>query len=103
MRKYTFRKLMNDLHLWLGVGSGIILFIVCFTGCILAFEKEIVFLFDKEDYYSEKIGNRVPFDRLIDSLEGNDTIVKDFIFYGEENRNHQFTLLTKKQIEKSKG
>lgn len=94
---------MNDLHLWLGVGSGIILFIVCFTGCILAFEKEIVLLFDKEDYYSEKIGNRVPFDRLIDSLEGNDTIVKDFIFYGEENRNHQFTLLTKKQIEKSKG
>jgi len=35
------RKLFNDLHLWLGIGAGLILFVVCLTGTILAFEEEI--------------------------------------------------------------
>ncbi len=35
------RKLFNDVHLWLGIGAGLILFVVCLTGSILAFEKEI--------------------------------------------------------------
>ncbi|MDE3743279.1 PepSY-associated TM helix domain-containing protein [Maribacter polysaccharolyticus] len=103
MKKFTFRKLINDLHLWLGIGSGIVLFVVCLTGTILAFETELVSFFDREDHYSEKQGERVPFDRLIHTLQGNDTLVKEFIFYGAENRNHRFTLLTKEQIENSNG
>lgn len=45
---YTFRKLINDIHLWLGIGSGIIIFLVCFSGTILAFEHEIKHLFSNE-------------------------------------------------------
>lgn len=37
----TFRKVNNWLHLWLGLGSGIIVFIVCITGCIWVFNEEI--------------------------------------------------------------
>lgn len=37
----TFRKLINTIHLWLGLASGAILIIVAATGCILAFEDEI--------------------------------------------------------------
>lgn len=36
-----FRKIIQRIHLWLGFVSGILLFIVAFTGCILAFEDEI--------------------------------------------------------------
>ncbi|WP_236970849.1 PepSY-associated TM helix domain-containing protein [Membranihabitans marinus] len=36
-RKYTWRTFFNDIHLWLGVGSGLILFIVCLSGTILTF------------------------------------------------------------------
>ena len=39
--KYTFRKLMNDLHLWLGIASSLVLFVVCLTGTIYTFKKEI--------------------------------------------------------------
>jgi uncharacterized iron-regulated membrane protein len=39
--KYSLRKLINDLHLWMGIGSGIILFIVCLTGTIYTFRAEI--------------------------------------------------------------
>ncbi len=35
------RRINNWLHLWLGLFSGIIVFIVSITGCIYSFEKEI--------------------------------------------------------------
>ncbi len=36
-----FRKLMNDLHLWLGIASSLVLFVVCLTGTIYTFKTEI--------------------------------------------------------------
>ncbi|GAB4025837.1 PepSY-associated TM helix domain-containing protein [Spirosoma koreense] len=35
------KKLVGKLHLWLGLASGLLVFIVATTGCILAFEQEI--------------------------------------------------------------
>lgn len=35
------RKISAKLHLWLGLLSGIIVFIVCITGCMYAFKDEI--------------------------------------------------------------
>ncbi|RKD17083.1 peptidase [Pelobium manganitolerans] len=40
----TFRKINNWLHLWLGLISGIIVLIVCVTGCIWVFNDEITAL-----------------------------------------------------------
>lgn len=37
----TFKKLVNQLHLYLGLISGLVVFLVSVTGCILAFEQEI--------------------------------------------------------------
>ena len=37
----TVKKLVGKLHLWLGLSSGLLVFIVATTGCILAFEQEI--------------------------------------------------------------
>ncbi|MBD2754601.1 PepSY-associated TM helix domain-containing protein [Spirosoma validum] len=37
----TVKKLIGQLHLWLGLSSGLLVFIVATTGCILAFEHEI--------------------------------------------------------------
>ncbi len=47
-KAYTFRKFMTDVHLWLGLASGIILFLVCFSGTMLVFEKEIESIFAEE-------------------------------------------------------
>lgn len=47
-KKYTVRKFINDIHLWLGIGSGIILLIICLTGTILTFEEEIKGFFAEE-------------------------------------------------------
>lgn len=37
----TFRKACAKLHLWFGLLSGIVVFIVCITGCMYAFKDEI--------------------------------------------------------------
>lgn len=35
------RSLFNDIHLWLGIGSGLIIFVVCLTGTVYTFSSEI--------------------------------------------------------------
>ncbi|MEJ4087351.1 PepSY-associated TM helix domain-containing protein [Galbibacter orientalis] len=39
--KSIFRIINDEIHLWLGLISGIIVFIVSITGCFYAFEREI--------------------------------------------------------------
>lgn len=46
--KMTFKKTIGVLHLWMGLSSGIIVFIVAITGCLYAFQEEIQNL--TEDY-----------------------------------------------------
>lgn len=36
-----WRKFFNDIHLWLGIASGLVLFVVCLTGTIYTFKKEV--------------------------------------------------------------
>lgn len=37
----TFKKITHQLHLWLGLTSGLVVFIVSITGCLYAFKTEI--------------------------------------------------------------
>lgn len=37
----SFKKIIGKLHLWLGLGSGLVVLFLGITGCILAFEIEI--------------------------------------------------------------
>ncbi|PUZ27207.1 Uncharacterized iron-regulated membrane protein [Chitinophaga costaii] len=41
VKKYNFRKFCNDVHLWLGMASSIVLFVICLTGTIFVFHTEI--------------------------------------------------------------
>lgn len=43
-----FKRINNWLHLWLGLISGIIVVIVCLTGCIWVFNEEITGLLEPE-------------------------------------------------------
>ncbi|MBO9727519.1 MAG: PepSY domain-containing protein [Chitinophaga sp.] len=46
--KSLFRIIVEKLHLWLGLGSGIIVLIVSITGCLFVFQQEI------NNYYYRK-------------------------------------------------
>lgn len=40
-KKIWFRKITGWLHLWLGLTSGLVVFIIAVTGCLYAFQDEI--------------------------------------------------------------
>jgi uncharacterized iron-regulated membrane protein len=46
--KSLFRIIVEKLHLWLGLGSGIVVLIVSVTGCLFVFQQEI------NNYYYRK-------------------------------------------------
>lgn len=69
-QKYGFRKLMNDLHLWLGIASSLILFIVCLTGTIYVFKTEIEEWLEPQKYRIEKTHEQqLSIDQLIKITE----------------------------------
>ena len=37
----TAKKVIGKLHLWLGLASGLVVFVVALTGCLYAFQAEI--------------------------------------------------------------
>ncbi|MBK9509289.1 MAG: PepSY domain-containing protein [Cytophagaceae bacterium] len=37
----TFKKIIGKIHLWLGLSTGLVVFVVSITGCLYAFQKEI--------------------------------------------------------------
>ncbi|MDM1359878.1 PepSY-associated TM helix domain-containing protein [Myroides marinus] len=71
-KKYSFRQLMNDLHLWLGIGSSIVLFIVCLTGTIYTFKSEIQSMMAPEMYKLTEVKDEVlPINELKEFVESS--------------------------------
>ena len=94
-KTYTIRKFINDVHLWLGLASGIILFLVCLSGTILAFEHEIKDVFADElviDPKGEKISVAVLKEKITTENSGVLTSIsipeasdKAYVFTVKEN------------------
>ncbi|MDC6389334.1 PepSY-associated TM helix domain-containing protein [Maribacter sp. PR1] len=93
MKGYTFRKLLNDLHLWLGLGSGIILFLVCLSGTLLTFEDEIKELFLEEIVVQPVEGKKQSIAELKSSLE-KEGIVSSVTIRADIHEPYQFSVKT---------
>lgn len=65
------RSWVNDIHLWLGLASGIILFVVCLTGTIYTFSAEIKEFLAPETYSVEvpENGNILEAEKLINIVK----------------------------------
>ncbi|WP_347814824.1 PepSY-associated TM helix domain-containing protein [Aequorivita marisscotiae] len=74
-KKYTLRKFINDVHLWLGIGSGIVLLIICLTGTVLTFEQEIKGLF-AEEITVLPTRNALPIENLTKSLSNEGEVLR---------------------------
>jgi len=67
----SFKKLIGKMHLWLGLSSGLVVFIVGITGCLYAFIEEIKPLVYKNRMYVEipVSAQRLPVESLIANAE----------------------------------
>lgn len=61
----SFRKITGQLHLWLGLVSGLVVLVVTVTGALMVFREELEHLFSHKFYYVEKqTAQRLPLDEL---------------------------------------
>lgn len=65
--KSRFRRINDWLHLWLGLISGIVVFIVSLTGCIYAFQQEIKDALEPWRFVKAQDTHFVPPSLLLDS------------------------------------
>jgi len=70
------RKRFLKIHRWLGLTSGLVVFMLGVTGCIFAFEKEISDIIYKDFFYvKSESGQPLPVSRLLKIAQ--DTMGKD--------------------------
>jgi len=62
------KKIWFKIHLYLGLTAGIILMVIGITGTLLSFQKEIIWLFNKDSYVVEVIGERLSEKQIIDNF-----------------------------------
>lgn len=74
----TAKKLIGQLHLWLGIASGLVVIVVALTGSILVFEDEIDEWANKDFFFVEVPANtqRLPLDHLLQQAKAYDTSLR---------------------------
>lgn len=97
------RKLFNDIHLWLGLGSGLIVFVICFTGTVYVYNTELVEMAAPHLYEVTPVAGaqRIAPEKLLDKVQtasgGKVTAVN---IPADPARTYQFNV--KKEGEKSR-
>ena len=56
-----FKYLMWISHFWLGILSSIVVFLVCFTGCLYAFKNQITEIYNRDKVFVKKVSNAKKF------------------------------------------
>lgn len=65
------KKIFRRMHLWLSVPFGLLITLICFSGAMLVFEKEIMETSAPQRYYVEQIGEKaLPIDELMEKVAG---------------------------------
>jgi uncharacterized iron-regulated membrane protein len=96
------RKLFNDIHLYAGLISGLVVILVCLSGTIYVYNTEIKEWADSERYFVEEEGSRLSLDELRSKVESQIGGEVTSVFVSEDpSRTVQFSLL--KEGEKGRG
>ena len=104
--KYGIKKLISDLHLWLGIGSGVILFLVCASGTLLTYETEIQEFFEPEKYFLQFQENKtvLKLDSLIVKCEGElNSKINSLIIRSDPERTYLINLKDQNASKRDRG
>ncbi len=64
------KSFIKQLHIWLSIPLGVVISIICFTGAILVFEKEITAEVQSEYYYVDSVQDKpLPMEELCANVE----------------------------------
>jgi len=94
-RKKTVKWWIGQLHLWLGLASGIVVLIVSVTGCLFVFQKEISEAVWKRKYFvtAPDGGQALPLTTLQSTAQtvlGTDKPINDITIHRQSDRSWEF-------------
>lgn len=82
-----FRKWINEIHLWLGLISGIIVFIICISGTIYVYNTEIREISLSEYYFVKPQGDKVSISDIVSSVQSQfEADIKGVLIPASEKR-----------------
>ena len=90
------KRLFRKLHLWLSVPFGIVITLICFSGAMLVFEKEITQLTRHSLYYVDEVhGKPLAIDVLVANASKSlpaDVDIRGVTIYPDPKRTYQLSL-----------
>ena len=90
------KKALRKIHLWLSVPTGIIITLVCFSGAMLVFEKEVTEAIKPELYFvKEAKGDPIPMQQLMEKVEETlpDSVsISGVTVFADSTRTYQVSL-----------
>ncbi len=90
------KKAFRKIHLWLSVPTGIIITLVCFSGAMLVFEKEMTEAVKPELYFvKEAKGEPIPMQELMEKVEETlpDSVsISGVTVFADSTRTYQVSL-----------
>ena len=90
------KKVLRKIHLWLSVPTGIIITLVCFSGAMLVFEKEITEAIKPELYFvKDAKGEPIPMQQLMEKVEETlpDSVsISGVTVFADSTRTYQVSL-----------
>ncbi|AOM76457.1 PepSY-associated TM helix domain-containing protein [Pedobacter steynii] len=100
------RKLFNDIHLWLGLASGIIVILVCLSGTLYVFNTELKEMATPELYKVERTAGAIalPVEELIGKVKASTGgKVVSVRIPADPNRTYQFMVKMKEDKKEGEG
>src|SRR3989337_4010707 len=88
-----FKKVLLFLHRWLGLSSGLIVFIISITGAIFVFEEELFRVFHPELVYVTPAKVLKDINTLKEAAQnslGTDKTIDNVYIYGDSDRAYCF-------------
>ena len=88
------RKLFNDIHLWLGLTSGLVVIAVCFSGTVYVFNTELTENAAPHLYKVQPLAGkeRMPADSLLEKIKiASGGTVTSVVISADPKRTYQFT------------
>lgn len=90
------KKAFRKIHLWLSVPTGIIITLVCFSGAMLVFEKEMTEAVKPELYFvKEAKGEPIPMQQLMERVEetlSDSVSISGVTVFADSTRTYQVSL-----------
>ena len=87
-KESLFKYIMGLLHLWLGLLSGIVIVVVCLSGCIYAFKNQFTDLLNRDKVYVEAVGTQKTPDQIQQMLAKDQKVLTGIFMPAQKDRSY---------------